>query len=79
MGHRLSLREIVPVEDEWSRWVVKRKHKQDKLAEKRRNEQEYLEYSRRQKEEKMGQMVQYRRETHGTPETRFRTYLQKMQ
>ena len=40
MGHRMSLREIVPVEDEWSRWVVKRKHMQDKLAEKRINEQE---------------------------------------
>jgi hypothetical protein len=37
MGHRMSLREIVPVENEWSRWVVKRKHKQDNLAEKRRS------------------------------------------
>ena len=36
----MSLREIVPVEDEWSRWVVKRKHKQDKMEEKRMNEQE---------------------------------------
>ena len=80
MGHqRRSLRQIVPVEDEWSRWVVKRKLKQDKLAEKRRNEMEYLEYSRRRREEKMGQMEMYRRETQGTPETRFRTYLQKMQ
>ena len=35
-----SRKQIVPVEDEWSSWVVKRKQKQDKLMEKRRNEKE---------------------------------------